>query len=134
VCAGERHNNTLIVALLGAPSRDDLWKETEGLMAFGSKVMLNEEEPIVYLTRADYDAERVTKAAYTKKVKTRGKVKGKRISSKKRVSSDEKKVIKAKYKVKAKKKAKEKNTKVMVKAKKTKKTSIATKGENGNNG
>ena len=57
VCAGERDNNTLIVALLGAPSRTELWKETEDLMAFGSKVMKNQEEPVVYLTRSDYDAD-----------------------------------------------------------------------------
>jgi len=135
VCAGERENNTLIVAVLGAPSRSELWKETEGLMAFGSKVMQNKEEPVVYITRADYDAEGITKAAYTKKVKVRGK----KISSKKRVSSDEPKAVKARHEVKAtgKPKAKvkaKKNTRMMVKAKKTRKTNIARKAEDGVDG
>jgi serine-type D-Ala-D-Ala carboxypeptidase (penicillin-binding protein 5/6) len=39
VCAGGRENETIIVALLGAPSRDVLWKESRDLMAFGMKVM-----------------------------------------------------------------------------------------------
>jgi len=120
VCAGERADNTLIVALLGAPSRSALWKETEGLMEFGSKVMLNLEEPVVYLTRADYETERLTKASYTKKIKTKSKVKAKTKS-------------KAKLKAKPKSKAK-KNGRMMVKAKKAKKTSVATKAVDGTNG
>ena len=32
VCAGEKGNETLIVALLGSPRRDLLWKESEALM------------------------------------------------------------------------------------------------------
>ena len=118
VCAGERADNTLIVAVLGVPSRSELWKETEGLMEFGSRVMLNQEEPVVYLTRADYDTERITKASYTKKVKTTSKGKGK---------------AKSKAKVKAKPKAKT-NGKIMVKTKKAKKTSVAVKALDGTNG
>jgi D-alanyl-D-alanine carboxypeptidase (penicillin-binding protein 5/6) len=124
VCAGERAENTLIVALLGAPSRSALWKETEGLMEFGSRVMLNQEEPVVYLTRADYDTERLTKASYTKKIKTKSKVKGK---TKGKAKS------KAKVKTKPKSKAK-KNNRMMVKTKKVRKTSVATKASDGTNG
>jgi D-alanyl-D-alanine carboxypeptidase (penicillin-binding protein 5/6) len=71
VCAGERDNETLIVALLGAPSRDLLWKESENLMAFGSKVMNHEEAPVVYLTKSYYDAQKVTHASYTRKLRTK---------------------------------------------------------------
>lgn len=53
VCAGERDNETIIVALLGAPRRDLLWKETEDLLAFGSSVMNKSEEPVLYLTKTD---------------------------------------------------------------------------------
>jgi D-alanyl-D-alanine carboxypeptidase (penicillin-binding protein 5/6) len=142
VCAGERENNTLIVALLGAPSRTELWKETEDLMAFGSKVMKNQEEPVVYLTRSDYDATKVTKAAYTRKVRTKAKVvKGKRVIVTKAAPAGNGKMVKAKYKVKAEGKIKakaktkaRKNTKMMVKAKKTKKTNMATKGQDGISG
>ncbi len=71
VCAGERGNETLIVALLGSPRRDLLWKETEALMGVGTRVLSNTEEPVVYLSRADYDAANLTKAAYTQKTSVR---------------------------------------------------------------
>ena len=71
VCFGERDKDTLVVALLGSPRRDLLWKETEELMGFGAKVLNNNEEPVVYLTRADYDEAKVTKAAYTTKTDIR---------------------------------------------------------------
>jgi D-alanyl-D-alanine carboxypeptidase (penicillin-binding protein 5/6) len=67
VCFGERDKETLVVALLGSPRRDLLWKETEELLGFGAKVLNNNEEPVVYLTRTDYDVSRVTRASYTPK-------------------------------------------------------------------
>ncbi len=130
VCAGERESNTLIVALLGAPSRTELWKETEDLMAFGSKVMKNQEEPVVYLTRSDYDGTKVTRAAYTRKDMAKARaVRGKRVIAEKTVHPHTAKVVKAKHKAKARK-----NTKMMAKAKKTKKTNMATKGQDGISG
>jgi len=65
VCAGERGNETIIVALLGAPSRDLLWKESEELMAFGMKVINRSEEPVIYLTKSD--TVQATKALYTER-------------------------------------------------------------------
>lgn len=132
VCAGERDNNTLVVALLGAPSRNELWKETSNLMSFGSKVMLNQEEPVVYLTRADYYAAKVTKASYSKRVRVKKAVntKGRKLVAKKAGKGQKVQtagVVKAKQKtaLKAKKKSK-----MMVKAKKPKKTNLATMGQN----
>ncbi len=66
VCAGERENETIIVALLGAPNRGLLWKESEELMAFGAKVINKGEEPVVYLTRDDEMA-KATKVLYTER-------------------------------------------------------------------
>jgi serine-type D-Ala-D-Ala carboxypeptidase (penicillin-binding protein 5/6) len=146
VCAGERDKSMLIVALLGVPSRTELWKETEDLMSFGAKVMQNQEEPVVYLTRSDYDTAKLTRAAYTRKATTKAKVvKGRRATAAKASPSGKSKVVKAKYKVKgdtqatgeikAKGKTKaRKNTKMMVKVKKTKKTNVATKGQDGISG
>lgn len=51
VCAGERDNDTIIVALLGEPHRDLLWKEAEYLMGVGEKVINDDSEPVVYHTR-----------------------------------------------------------------------------------
>ncbi len=73
VCVGTRENETIIVAVLGAPSRGMLWKESENLMAFGSKVMNNQEEPQMYLTKSGYDPALFTKASYTKKAKKKKK-------------------------------------------------------------
>lgn len=72
VCAGERDTDTIIVALLGAPSRELLWKESEELLAFGAKVMNKTEEPVVYLTRTDYLEPAVLKTtSHGKKAKAR---------------------------------------------------------------
>ncbi len=67
VCAGERENETIIVALLGAPSRDLLWKESEKLMDFGVKVINRSEEPVVYLSKDDREGLKVSKALYTER-------------------------------------------------------------------
>ena len=73
VGAGERETSTIIVALLGAPSRPLLWKETEDLMALGTRVLNNLEEPVVYLTKAEYDTAKVKKTSYTKKSRKKRK-------------------------------------------------------------
>lgn len=144
VCAGERDNNTLIVALLGAPSRTELWKETEDLMTFGSKVMKNQEEPVVYLTRSDYDDTKLTKAAYTRKIPSKARVvKGKKGIAKAGGSSSVAKTVKVNAKVKTEGNTKgkikgkartRKSTKMMVKAKKVKRATVAAKGQDGISG
>lgn len=70
VCAAEREKDTVIVALLGSPSRVNLWKETETLIDKGFNIMANKEEPVVYFTKADYDALSVKKATYKKSSKS----------------------------------------------------------------
>ena len=66
VGAKECETGTIIVALLGTPSRTLLWKETEDLMAVGTRVMNNLEEPVVYITKVEYDTAKVKKASYKK--------------------------------------------------------------------
>jgi D-alanyl-D-alanine carboxypeptidase (penicillin-binding protein 5/6) len=73
VCVGERENETIIVAVLGAPSRGMLWRDSENLMAFGSKVMNHQEEPEVYHTMSGFDPAMVTNASFTKKSKKKKK-------------------------------------------------------------
>jgi D-alanyl-D-alanine carboxypeptidase (penicillin-binding protein 5/6) len=143
VCAGERENEMIIVALLRAPSRDLLWREAEELMDFGIKVVNRAEEPVIYLTKDDRDAVRATKALYTeddgpviKKPKRRfGKgraharhARRARLAAKKRSRSiglaQEKKEA-AKHKRAA---------RVASKSKRLKRNNIAKKQENGNEG
>jgi D-alanyl-D-alanine carboxypeptidase len=69
VCAAEREKDTVIVALLGSPSRVNLWKETEILINKGFNVIANKEESVVYFTKADYDSLDVRKATYKKSSK-----------------------------------------------------------------
>jgi len=64
--AAEREIGIIIVALLGTPSRALLWQETEDLMALGTRVLNNLEEPVVYITKAEHDAAKVRKASYKK--------------------------------------------------------------------
>jgi len=84
VCAAERKNDTIVVALLGSPSRSDLWKETELLIGKGFDVMGNRESPMVYLTKADLDGPVIYK-------KSRGKYSKAKI--KKLKNTDKKKFI-----------------------------------------
>jgi len=76
VCAAERNKETVIIALLGSPSRENLWKETEELIGKGFEVIANKEEPTIYFTKAEYDSLKIEKASYKKnsrsiKAKTR---------------------------------------------------------------
>jgi D-alanyl-D-alanine carboxypeptidase (penicillin-binding protein 5/6) len=77
VCAAERDEDTVIVALLGSPSRKGLWRESETLIGRGFSVMENGEEPSNYLVKAE-DLSVVKKSAYKKKSKLRKAVKSKR--------------------------------------------------------
>jgi D-alanyl-D-alanine carboxypeptidase (penicillin-binding protein 5/6) len=144
VCAGERGNETIIVALLGAPSRDLLWKEAEELMDFGIKVVNKTEEPVIYLTKDDRGALRATSALYTEEdgpVVTKPKRHGKRRAvaarhSKKSVRSAVKKRSRN-IRLAQEKKEVEKNKKaarVASKSRKLKRANIAKKQENGNEG
>jgi len=64
VCAAEYGNRTLIVALLGSPSREKLWKETEVLINKGLLAIANKEELFVYISKADYDSFYLKKAPF----------------------------------------------------------------------
>ncbi|GAB4407865.1 MAG: D-alanyl-D-alanine carboxypeptidase family protein [Thermodesulfovibrionales bacterium] len=63
VCVSEHDGETLIVALLGTPSRDRLWKESEDLLEKGAAVINGSENPVVYFTKSDYTAS-IKKASY----------------------------------------------------------------------
>jgi D-alanyl-D-alanine carboxypeptidase (penicillin-binding protein 5/6) len=116
VCAAEREGETVIVALLGSPSRDSLWKETEELIGKGFQIKANKEEAVINFTRADYDFLNVKKASHKKSEKS--KVKSKELKRKKTYS---------KKKGKSKTFAKGKN-------KKAKNFNVVNKNENGNKG
>lgn len=98
ICAGTQDNETVIVAVLGAPSRELLWRESEELLRKGHAIRSSQEEPVIYFTRSDYNGSLrkasygsgysgVKKAVYRKagkegkkakaKVKAKSKVKGK---------------------------------------------------------
>lgn len=70
VCAGTRQSETLIVAVLGAPSRRLLWKESESLLALGSRIMNNEAEPFVYLAKSD-DTVKLANTSSRKKMRAK---------------------------------------------------------------
>jgi D-alanyl-D-alanine carboxypeptidase (penicillin-binding protein 5/6) len=76
VCAAEREKDMVVVALLGSPSRDDLWREAEVLVQKGFRVIAKNEEPDVYFAKADYDDLYIKKVSYKKssKLKTDKKI------------------------------------------------------------
>ena len=53
VCAAERGKDAVIVAILGSPSRDELWKESETLIGKGFEIKGNRESPVIYITQTD---------------------------------------------------------------------------------
>ncbi len=132
VCAVERDDDTLIVSILGNPSRNTLWKETEQLIAKGFEIKEKNEIPVIYVTKANYDNARITKALYKKtacpKMKNSRFKKNKRLivnkttEGKKAKYVVEKKVKQNKF---AKKKIREKRNKYRI-AKKT--VNVRTKG------
>ena len=124
VCAAEREKDTIIVALLGSPSRTTLWKETETLIDKGFNIIANREEPVIYFTKADYDALNVKKASYKKKSRHHGKTSK---SKKKNLTAKKKK----KTGVLAKKKGK---TKAIAKNKKGKDYRVFENNKNGDIG
>ena len=63
VCASEHADETVITAVMGAPSREILWKESEVVMEKGFAVIGGKEEPLMYFTKADYKAS-IQPAAY----------------------------------------------------------------------
>jgi D-alanyl-D-alanine carboxypeptidase (penicillin-binding protein 5/6) len=77
VGAAERNSETVVVALLGTPTRDTLWKETDKLIDRGFLVLADKEEPSIYFTKADYESLNVKKASYKKSEKL--KVKSKKL-------------------------------------------------------
>jgi D-alanyl-D-alanine carboxypeptidase (penicillin-binding protein 5/6) len=64
----DRGKESVIVALLGTPQRDLLWKEAEALLDFGYRVKDNMEEPVVYLTRSSIHNKKIVKASHTRKM------------------------------------------------------------------
>lgn len=80
----DRGEESVIVALLGTPKRDLLWKEAEALLDFGYKVKDNLEEPVVFLTPSSPYNKQLKKASYTKKMKTKSPIKGKQKKERKK--------------------------------------------------
>lgn len=70
VCASENDGEGVIVAVLGSPSRETLWKESETLISKGFDILNGKEEPGILFDRADYDGF-VKKVSYKKKVNLR---------------------------------------------------------------
>lgn len=54
VCASEQGGETVITGILGAPTRVQLWKESEYLIEKGFSIISGKDEPVLYFTRADY--------------------------------------------------------------------------------
>src|SRR4030043_1215845 len=84
VCAAEREKDTVVVALLGSPSRETLWRESVVLVQGGFRAIANNEEPNIYFAKADYDAISPKKASYKKKSKL--KIKKSKLKTDKRIA------------------------------------------------
>lgn len=67
VCVSGQGNETVISAILGAPSRGKLWRESEALLERGYRILQGREEPVMHFSRADYKAS-VQPASYSEKI------------------------------------------------------------------
>lgn len=127
VCAAERGDTRLVVALLGIPNREGLWRETELLLNKGFEVIENNEKPLIYYAKTDYDLKGKHKVSSKKKFK-------KKLIAKKTSKNKKTELAKKKSKIKslAKKKGK---MKVLTKKKQIKNYKVAnTKKGNGTKG
>lgn len=111
VCASERENETVIVAILGSPSRDGLWRESSTLISKGFEVLGNKGKHFVYVTKTHSDTADIRKASYEKNMKIKARSskyrKGKKIVAQKTSKHKKTRVFakkKAKTKILAKKK------------------------------
>lgn len=50
VNAGKKSNSTIVVALLGENTRDNLWQDTDFLLKFGEDVLSGRTEPVMFFT------------------------------------------------------------------------------------
>jgi D-alanyl-D-alanine carboxypeptidase (penicillin-binding protein 5/6) len=71
VCAAERQGDAVVVAVLGSPSRSDLWKESETLIVKGFDLMESKGEPVVYVSKTDNESPVIEKVSYKKATKHR---------------------------------------------------------------
>ncbi|MFZ3122561.1 MAG: D-alanyl-D-alanine carboxypeptidase family protein [Thermodesulfovibrionales bacterium] len=88
VYAGEREGEMVIVAILGARSREILWNEAEKLETRGFAVIASNEQPVVYFTKADYQKSSKFKVQ-SSKLKTyskNNKAKSDKVASKKKLN------------------------------------------------
>jgi D-alanyl-D-alanine carboxypeptidase (penicillin-binding protein 5/6) len=101
VCAAEREQDTVIVAVLGSPSRSDLWKESAVLIDKGFDVLANKESPAVYVTKVGY-THVVKRHSHPKRVK-KAKVRRDRKYAAKKAKRHHRKTVltKKKHRVKA---------------------------------
>lgn len=100
VCASEKEGESVIVAVLGSPSRENLWRESEALISKGFNVLRGIEESGIFFDRANYDGF-VKKASYKKRVSYRNpedKSKGKKIKKAKKIKKKRHYVSKKKSK------------------------------------
>ncbi len=105
--------DTVIVALLGSPSRTDLWRESEILIGKGFDVLGSGEAPVIYLAKME-DTSVIKKASHAKKPRMKAKSSKSRQSEKfiaKKTGKQKNKVVLAKKKSKAKVYAKYKGNK-----------------------
>jgi len=139
VCAAEREKDMVVVALLGSPSRETLWRESEVLVQEGFRAIASNEEPKIYFAKADHDVLSLKKASYKKNSKfkiRKSKMKtDKRIAKKTAKHKKTKIFVKKKGKTKlfAKKTMKYKKAKLIAKKKGKAKKFAKNKNKNGKN-
>ena len=73
VCAAERRQDTVIVTVLGSPSREDLWRESASLITRGFYAIENGAEPFIYLAKTDSMQWEDKRSLHKKKTKTKSK-------------------------------------------------------------
>ncbi|MFZ5907678.1 MAG: D-alanyl-D-alanine carboxypeptidase family protein [Nitrospirota bacterium] len=120
VCAAERNDETIVIALLGSPDRSTLWKESEALISKGFDIMEHKEAPSLFVTKTQNDITAVKKTPSGKRAGTdvksaKGEKTGKKVLAKKSLAKKKTKaVVKKKITKKtiAKKKSIKKNYRV----------------------
>lgn len=73
VAAANKENTELIITVLGSPSRQNLWSESERLFGKGSKISNMQDGPVIYITAKDTKQKTGIKKVSAKKIISKGK-------------------------------------------------------------
>lgn len=99
VCAANKDGDTLIVAILGEPVREDMWHNSYALLSKGHDILTMKAEPVIYFSEVRHNP--IVLASYKKKEAVSSQKKKSAVKAKNKAKKPVKSAKKAKTKKQA---------------------------------